>query len=287
MSTKIQFKISYDGGSASNGLLDIYNAGVSMRGLSRALAMTVHAFLNDGEIRRRAERATGARIYVSAPRRGSFEEVVRIVIEDPVAISIGTSVIGAAFYDFLKWTWSAAVGRVAEPTTPRVRRFADREEPFIGEIASVLETPMQDIHRPIEGDKNIKIKVIRPSVGPVVELDADTLAYVSTRSEEEMAENILGNVTRYNILSGFGRFYADGECRTISFDLGEDVSSAEKELLTWSLHQRSQGNDGKILLDVYRVINARGELNRYKVQSVKKPILSKEHMNNAPTAPDA
>lgn len=270
MPTELEFKISYDGGSASSGLLDIYNAGVSTRGLSRALAITTHAFLNDGEIRRRAERATGAKIYISAPRHGSFQEVIRIVISDPVAQTIGTSVIAAAFYDFLKWTWSAAVGKITEPTTPRVRRLADRVEPFIGEIAAVLETPMQELHRPIEGDRNIQIKVIRPRVGTLIELDADTLAYVSTRSETEIAEDIVGNVTRYNILSGFGRFYADDEDRTISFDLGEDISASEKELLTWSLHQRSQGNDGKILIDANRIINARGELNRYKVLAVRR-----------------
>lgn len=269
MPTELEFKISYDGGSASRGLLDIYNAGVSTRGLSRALAITTHAFLNNGEIRRRAERATGARIYISAPRHGSFEEIIRIVVADPVAAAIGTSVIGAAFYDFLKWTWSAAVGKIHEPTTPRVRRVADRIEPFLGEMAAVLETPMQELHRPIEGDREIQINIVRPRVGPIVELDVDTLAYVSTRSDTEIAENIIGNVTRYNILSGFGRFYADDEDRTISFDLGDDISAAEKELLTWSLHQRSLGNDGKILIDANRIINARGELNRYKVLAVR------------------
>ena len=271
MPKEIEFKISYSGGSAADGLLDIYNAGVSARGLSRALAITVHAFLNDGEIRRRAERARGAKIYIYAPRHGSFEEVIRIVVADPVAAGIGMSVIGAAFYDFLKWTWSAAVGKITEPQTPHVRRIADRIEPFLGEIAAVLESPMQELHRPIEGDHAIKINVVRPRVGSIIELDLDTLAYVSTRSETEIAEDIIGNVTRYNILSGFGRFFADDEDRTISFDLDEDVSAAEKELLTWSLHQRSQGRDGKILLDAYRIINARGELNRFKILAVRKP----------------
>ncbi|MGY1458608.1 DUF7946 domain-containing protein [Luteimonas sp. A534] len=271
MPKEIDFKIVYDGGSASDGFLDVYNAAVSARGLSRSLAITVHAFLNDGEIRRRAERANGAKIFISAPRHGSFEEVVRVAIADPFVLGIGGSIIGNAFYDFLKWTWSAATGRESEPTTPFVRRLADRKEPFIGEIATILETPMQELHRPIEGDRDITIDMVRPRVGSILQLDADTLAYVSTRSDTEVAEDVIGNVTRYNVLSGFGRFFSDEENRTVSFDLGEDVSAEEKALLTWSLHERSQGNDGKIYLDVTRVVNARGELNRFKVLAVRRP----------------
>lgn len=270
MSKTIEFRISYDGGQAAEGFLDIYNAGVSTRGLSRALAITVHAFLNDGEIRRRAERATGAKIYISSPRHGSFEEVVRVVFSADAATTVGLSILAAAFYDFLKWTWSAAVGKQSDPTTPFVRRISERKEPFIGEIATVLETPMQELHRPIEGDPDIKIYVRRPRVGSVVVFDKETLDYVTTRTESEVVENLRGNVTKYNILSGFGRFYSDVELKTVSFDLDQDVSAEEKRLLTWSMDQRSQGNDGKILIDVHRHLNARNELMRYKVLAVRK-----------------
>jgi hypothetical protein len=271
---EIDFKISYDGGSAAEGLIDIYNAGVSAKGLSRCLAITVHAFANDGQIRTRAERAVGAKIYLSAPRHGSFEEVVKIVFSDSTVNEIGISVIGAAFYDFLKWTWCAALGNFdAKPSTPHVRKLSERQEPFIGEIATVLETPMQELHRPIEGDREIKIYVVRPRIGILVTMDTDTLEYVSTQSEAEKAENVRGNVTKYNILSGFGRFYSDDEGRTISFDLEQDVTSEEKRLLTWSMDQRSLDKDGKIYIDVSEILNARGDLKRYKVSAVRRTVI--------------
>jgi hypothetical protein len=81
---------------------------------------------------------------------------------------------------------------------------------------------------------------------------------------------VLGNVTKYNLLSGFGRFFDDTETRTIPFDIDHEMGADEKGLLTWSMHQRSQGNHGKLLLDVIRVLNAKNELKRYHVNAVRK-----------------
>lgn len=267
---ELEFKISYDGGVASEGLLDIYDAGVSVHGLSRALAITTHAFIHKGEIRRRAERVRGAQIYISPPRQGSYEEIIKIVLSHEAASAIGYSVVAAAFWDFLKWTWSAAVGKETDPETPYVKRIADRREPFIGEISTVLESSMADLHRPIESDDSVTINVIRPRVGTVVKMDKETLAYVTTRSESEIVEDVKGNVTKYNILSGFGRFFDDKEGRTISFDIDQDMGADEKRLLTWSMDQRSQELDGKLFIDVIRVLNAMGDLKRYKVTAVRK-----------------
>lgn len=267
---ELEFKISYDGGSAADGLLDIYDAGISIHGLSRSLAITTHAFIHEGEIRRRAERARGAKIYISPPRHGSFEEVVKIVLSHDATAAIGYSVVAAAFWDFLKWTWSAAVGKEEEPTTSYVKKIAERKEPFLGEIATVLESSMAELHRPIGSDEQITIDVIRPRVGTILTLDRETLQYVSTRSESDVIENVSVNVTKYNILSGFGRFYDDAEGRTVSFEIDQEMATEEKRLLTWSLDQRSQGNGGKLLVDVTRVLNARDELKRYKVTSVRR-----------------
>lgn len=267
---ELDFKISYDGGSATDGLLDIYDAGVSIHGLSRSLAITTHAFIHGGEVRRRAERARGAKIYILPPRQGSFEEVVRIVFSNEAASAIGYSVVAAAFWDFLKWTWSAAVGREEDPSTPYVRRIADRKEPFLEEIATVLESPMEDLHRPIDTQSEMTIDIVRPRVGSIVTLDKKTLKYVSTRTESDVIEDVVGNVTKYNILSGFGRFYDDSLRKTVSFDIDQEMGPDEKRLLTWSMDQWSQGNEGKLLFDVIRVLNARDQLKRYRVTAVRR-----------------
>ncbi|WP_043959594.1 hypothetical protein [Lysobacter sp. A03] len=267
---EVRMVFHYDGGRAADGRLDVYDAAVSLRGLSRSLAITAHAFLNEGEIRTRAERADGAQIFIEAPRHGSFQEVVTIVFQSGAAETIGYSVIAAAFWDFLKWTWSAAVGRAAQPSTPTVRAMRDRIEPVLGEMAEALEKPMQELHRPIQRDRGMTLGVHRPRLGRVLLLDSTTLDYVSTSEESDLVEDLSVNVTRYNILSGYGRFFDDQEERTISFRLADDVTAVEKQLLTWSMDQRNRGFGGKILVDVRRVTNARGDVMRSIVRAVRR-----------------
>jgi len=272
MQMDLNFKISYSGGPADNGLLDIYDASVSTRGLARALSITTHAFINDGQIRQRAERVAGAKVYLHPPRHGSFEELVTIAFNDPVVTTIGTSVIAAAFWDFLKWTWSEAVGQSHQPTTPFVNRISTRVEPFIGEMGIALESSMEELHRPIQSVQNMEISISRPRVGEIVRLDHSTRAYVSIRDEEDV-EDLVGNVTKYNILSGYGRFFVDVLNRTLPFDLHHDVSPGEKALLTKSMDERNRGLDGKIILRASRIITGRGELKRFKVYGVEPSMI--------------
>lgn len=266
---ELNFKISYSGASADQGLLDIYDASVSTHGLARALSVTTHAFINEGQIRKRAERVVGAKVFLHPPKNGSFEELVTIVFTDPVVQFIGSSVITAAFWDFLKWTWSEALGGSHEPETPFVKRLEDRVEPLIGEIGVALESPMASLHRPIQNAVNMEISISRPRVGEMLRLDHTTMAYVNIREEGEAEEGIVGNVTKYNILSGYGRVYVDDLDRTVPFDLDSEVSPGEKEFLTKSSHDRNRGLDGKISLNAARVLTGRGELKRFKVYGVE------------------
>ena len=61
----IHFKISYHNGDASNGRLDMYDASVSLQGFAKALSITTHALLNDGEIRKKGHSIKGAKIYIN------------------------------------------------------------------------------------------------------------------------------------------------------------------------------------------------------------------------------
>ncbi|EMC2537168.1 hypothetical protein VCA79_005098 [Pseudomonas aeruginosa] len=265
---EIELKISYTGGYADEGLLDIYDASESIRGLARALAITTHAFANDGEIRRRAVSAHNAKIFLHPPRQGSFEALATVALANPVATFIGTSVVTKCFWDFLQWTWSNSIGRAHQPETRYVRNFDDRVEPFVDEMGISLESAMEELHRPIKGAPNTEITIYRPRVGEVIKLDQNTLSYVTA---QVVVENqfVTGNVTKYNILSGFGKFYDDELGHTISFDLDADVSNEERALLSRSLDERNRGLDGKIVMTVQKVYTGREVIKRYKVFGVQ------------------
>lgn len=264
----ISFKISYHNGDAAQGRLDMYDASVSLQGFAKALSITTHALLNDGEVRRKGNSIKGAQIFINPSRKGSFEELITIAVNNQAALAIGTSVVGAVFYDLLKWTWSKTVEKAYEPTTPHVRRMQERIEPFIGDMEEALEIPLKQAHRPIEKFDDMVVVIKRPRLGEVFRIDNETLQSVSVETEPNIIENIVGNVTRYNILSGIGRFYDDQLEHTVSFKMPENSTRYQSTLITWSLHHAIDQGEGKIRLSVKRVVSAKGSVRRYLVQSV-------------------
>lgn len=57
---ELRVKYQYVHGVADSGRLDIYDAAVALRGISRASAIITHAYIN-GEIRTHGESAKGAK----------------------------------------------------------------------------------------------------------------------------------------------------------------------------------------------------------------------------------
>jgi hypothetical protein len=265
---EIKFKISYRKGDANDGRLDMYDASTSLQGFAKALSITTHAMLNDGEIKKKGNRIEGAKLYINPSRKGSFEELLTLAIEEKVALSIGASVVANVFYDLIKWTWSQTLDKSYEPSTPQVRKLRDRVEPFIGEMEEALEIPLEQAHRPIKQNEDMTISIVRTKVGDVVTLDQNTLKSVSLSTETNLITGITGNVTRFNILSGFGRFYDDNLEKTVSFKLQDCVTSNQKQWFPWSMYYAQNGDGGKIRLEVKRVMSAKGAVKRYLVHSV-------------------
>jgi len=266
----IHFKISYHNGDAQSGRLEMYDASVSLQGFAKALSITTHALLNDGEIRKKGHSINGAKIYINPSRKGSFEELITLSIEQQAALAIGASVIGAVFYDLLKWTWSKTMEIAYKPETPHVMRLEDRIEPFIGEMEEALEIPLKQAHRPIEQCEEMVVVIKRPRGAELLRFDSETLQSVSVQTEPNTIENITGNVTRYNILSGIGRFYDDELAKTVSFKMPENSTRYQSSLITWSLHNAIDEGQGKLSLSVKRVVSAKGIVRRYLVQGVDK-----------------
>lgn len=169
----------------------------------------------------------------------------------------------------MKWTWSKTLDLAYEPQTPFVRRLDDKLEPFIGEIEEALEIPLEQAHRPLKQCSEMTITITRPRSGDVITLNSETLESVSLQTEQNLTSGISGNVTKYNILSGIGRFYDDALGHTVSFKILESVSAHQKQLLTWSLHHAQATNTGKIEFEIQRVVSAKGKVKRYLVHSVK------------------
>lgn len=263
--TSIPIKVSYHYGDAEDGRLDMYDAGVSLLGFARALSITGHALLNDGEVKKKGNRIEGGQLYISPPKRGSFEELITFVITNKEAI--GSSIAAAAFYDLLKWTWSKTLDITYQPQTPHVRKLEERIEPFLGEMEEALESPLEQAHRPIKQNEDMVVAVKRARAGSIITLDRETLASVSLRTDENVSTQT-GNVTRYNILSGYGRLYDDELEKTVSFKVLDNVPTVQKQLLTWSMHHAQTDHGGKVIFHIQKVVSAKGNVKRYLLHEI-------------------
>ena len=263
--SEIHLKIVYHHGEAAHGRLDMYDAAVSLQGFSRALAISTHLLLNDGEIRRRGNTAHGARFVVQAPRQGSFEQLITVIFEHPELIGVG--LVTNAFWDTIKWSWGKTMNLIHEPETSTVKRLAAKIEPRMGELEEALELPLASAHRPIRECEDVVITLKRQRLGSVIQLDKETLRSVSLQTESSPSA-VVGNVTRYNILSGFGRLYDDGEEKTVAFKIAEQLPKGKTELLTWSLNEANRSSHSKLVFTVSTVKSAKGLVRRYIVHDV-------------------
>lgn len=218
----------------------------------------------------RSTAVRGARIYRKASKKGSFVDTFVILISDPFVQGVAVGTFQNAFYDFVKFTFNSAMGKIRDPETKRVREIAERQEPIIGQLTESLEEPLKEMHRPIGGDNNVTINVERPR-SPLVRMDVRTYNYLHEDVITDLEDGVVGNVTKYNTLSGYGRVFLDRYNRTYSFKIEDYLGVAERHLLTWSLDDsyRVRGG-GKLNLTIRSVETMDGNVKRVIVYGVSR-----------------
>lgn len=255
--SELRLKFHYEHGAANEGRLEIYDAAVALRGIARATSIVTHAYLN-GEIRTRAEAATGAKIYIDTPKRGSF--LYEATIWTAGALTSGV------FYDFIKYAFNEAVGKISQ-ADQNSKALDKRIEPTIGELPMVLESALEEVHRPIRQDGKIVLTVARPRGEELAVFDAESLLYLKP-STVPAPHEISGNVTKYNSLTGWGKFFDLIEKRTISFTIDLGSSERTRSLITWSLHENNLRRPGLLYLSANAVVSPTGTIKRYIVHQV-------------------
>lgn len=269
METKeISLILRIEGGIADEGLLDVYDAADTISGIARSINIVTHAFANDEKLRKQGQGAHGAHAFIHSSKKGCFEEQIDIHFDEKVVRKLGSSVITNAFWDYLNWTWSYALGEEREPSTSYVKKVAAKNEFFVDEIANILESPLQDMHKSITRDKDITIYLNRPRIGDILTLNSDTLDYVTTREEQTETEYIVGNITRTSVVSHFGRLFSNEENRILPFEFANPDDRRAKDLALKSMGEFNQGRHGKFNLKVSKILNARGAVKRYIVHDL-------------------
>jgi hypothetical protein len=264
------FFIRAEGGEADNGRVNLYDGSKTIGGLARCLNLVAHAFANNEKVRTKGDNPRDVKTFLHASTKGCFEERVDLEFSDAFAEKMGLTVVQKNFWDYLKWSWSAAIGQQYEPTTPYVRALEQQKTPYADEIAEGLQAAMVDFHRLISEDERITIRLAKLKGPDELEFNFETYQYVaaSIRSNEKIY--VYGNVTKYNILSGSGRYYDSEKRMIVSFLLLDHKSKSNDEsLAVRSMDQRILGDEGKIRFSGYSVTTARGVLKRFLVDSIE------------------
>lgn len=260
--SELKIKFHYEHGTADTGRLDLYDASVALNGIARATSIVTHAFLT-GETRIRGEAAQGAKFYINTPKRGSF------IYE--AAIWFSGAIAGGVFYDFVKYGFNEAVGKL-DQNENHSKALAERIEPTVGELPAALESPLYDVHRPIRKEPKITLTVARPRGEELAVFDSETALYLLPK-KMEAPHPIFGNVTKYNSLTGWGRLFDQVEGRTISFNIDIMSSERQRSLITWSLHQNNMGQEGTLYFKAEAFVTHTGKIKRYNVLMVDdKPV---------------
>ena len=184
----------------------------------------------------------------------------RVVIFSAGAVSTGL------FYDFIKYALGEAVGQF-DDAEQRSKSLRERIEPTIGELGAALESPLDEVHRPIRKEPEIELDVARPRGEVLAKFDSKTALQLMPRTVPA-PHPIVGNVTRYNTLTGWGRFYDREEERPISFFVDTDLSDYQRSLVTWSLHEANIGNRGTLYLGADAIVSPTDKIKRYNVSRI-------------------
>lgn len=268
-SKDLRLKVHYSGGIAEEGLLDLYDGGESIQGLSRSLAISIYPLLNNGGVRRRVDHIEGAKFYLLSTRRGSFQHLIKILLDQSRISILGSANLQLVFWDLIQWSWSETAGIQSEAKTPFLKEFLEQHPDLEQELPMVLEPALEHVHRPIKTDKDIKIDIVQPDIGTVVALNADTYRYLAATKIDRQAEKVTGNITKYNILSGYGRVFVDEAGHTVPFLVSAGIPAPQKKLITKSMYtrERADGKGGKLELTIKSVKKPSGDIKRIIIVS--------------------
>lgn len=276
---EITFFLRIENGLADEGKIDIHDAGETITGAARVTNLINHSFANDNVFRSKNHSADGSKTFVHSSLKGCFEEKIEVVFDERVVETIGSSVIADHYFDYFQCALSAAVGEEPTPTGSFVKKILRNEktEALFEEMATCIEAPLIEMLKTIAREDNVVVSIHRPRVGEIFKFDSNSYDFLKQTIEEDQHTYIVGNVTKFGYLNGYGRLYSDKEQRIISFRLVHKDEQRYSDLALKSMSlgkKQKQGQKafdfekGKMNFKVTRALSANGRVKYYLVHDI-------------------
>lgn len=279
----VEFELTFDGGVASEGLLEFYDAAQALAGFQRSLALTAHLALH-GEIITQAPFARGFDIYILPIEEGSWKARAKLILGTAFLVgSVGKdSPVGHVITSVYSAALSSTMGfEVDYDKTLQDLYFESKSKKQvtpekIDSLCEKIEKSVADMHRPIVKSNSAYFAKVercdhtRQDVGPI--FSPITYEYVKSTILDNEDNEIIGYISSYNINTFQGRVYALDEGRPIPFEIDASIrSKATTGLLTRSQHINGQNpfsDDAKLKMICRKLLSASGRVKKYIVSSV-------------------
>jgi len=243
----------------------MHAAATSFLGFSQLLLISLNAFFNK-EVITKATGAHGFSIVMGRSKRGSFDQLVSILVTDPVVKETLRSLGQDGLYDLLKWIFLSGVGipyvmrnRKAKLTLRELRQQND-------DLQEKLDEAFRRVHRPIK-TQGLSITVMKGRK-VIAEFNDDTLNYLEEEVVEEETSVETFAVSRFNARTSTGRFISSIDSISFPFYPYDDITDIQKQVLSGSLDHLTHGRFEPVPVIVSRVTSRSGQLKKYLLHDV-------------------
>ncbi|WP_163025903.1 hypothetical protein [Chachezhania antarctica] len=266
----INYKLRFEGRDADRHLLEAHPAGISIEGLSWALALTLNYGVT-GQTRYSRDLTKSAKIFISPPRAGSILYELNILVQNNPFLSLiaGRYLINTVtpyINGLIGYVFSQSIGLGGE-LAGEAQKFLDKlNGEDLKTISRRIEPPLTRAHTAI-GRTADEIS-LRHSGSEIIRLDQETKDNLKASPVGEY-DTLDSNVTSFNLLTGNGRLYSAESEKTIPFGLNDNYRHGTTTALISSMEQYSLGRSGTIRIVGERVETAAGRLVRYIVGSAE------------------
>lgn len=262
---EISFTVKYDDGVKHFNGLDAYYGAQSLFGITQIMLICFNAFLNK-EIVTKATAAKGFWLVSGIAKKGSWEQLLHMVITDPHLIALADEYGKQALYDLIKWAMCGAVGipfllknRKAKKV---IKELRTKNEDFLEK----LDEAVVRAHAPVK-HQGLNVHIMSGRT-VLMTFNQETLDFIETEVIEDETYATSLAVNRFNARTGTGRFIDDIDSISIPFWPYDELSEEIKVALADNLAKVARGVYDPLNVIVSNVVSRDGRLKRYRLHGV-------------------
>ncbi|SEH31177.1 hypothetical protein [Magnetospirillum fulvum] len=261
----ISFNIKYDDGVRRFNGLDAYYGAQSLFAITQIMLICFNAFLNK-EIVTKATAAKGFWLVAGPARKGSWEQLLHMVITDPHLISLAEEYGKQALYDLTKWAMGGAVGIPFILKNRKAKNIIKELRKKNEDLLEKLDDAVLRAHAPVK-HQGLNVHIMSGRT-VLMSFNHETLEFIETEVIEDETYVISLAVNRFNARTGTGRFIEAIDSISIPFWPYEELSERQKVALADNLAKVARGVYDPLNVIVSNVVSRDGRLKRYRLHGV-------------------